>query len=102
MNRKSNVGELKNAPAQSGRSTSVAELEIDAQELLIAALLRNVLSEYNEDKAAVRSLIAPLIEEQQTISLMLSSPAPEEQQQVIEEALATLDSRLKLHNQTGC
>lgn len=102
MNRKSNVGELKNAPAQSGRSTSAAELEIDAQELLIAALLRNVLSEHNEDKAAVRSLIAPLIEEQQTISLMLSSPAPEEQQQVIEEALATLDSRLKLHNQTGC
>ena len=39
MNRKSNVGELKNAPAQSGRSTSAAELEIDAQELLIAALL---------------------------------------------------------------
>lgn len=102
MNRKSNGGELKNAPAQLGRSGPAAELEIDAQELLIAALLRNVLSAHNEDKATVRSLIAPLIEEQQTISLMLSSPAPEERRQVIEEALATLDSRLKLHNQTGC
>ena len=102
MNRKSNVGELKNAPAQSGRSTSAAELEIDAQELIIAALLRNVLSEYNEDKEAVRSLIAPLIAEERTLGLMLHSPEPGEEQRVIEEALATLDSRLKLHNQTGC
>mgnify|MGYP000852841974 CR=1 FL=1 len=102
MNRKPTYDELKKALEQALQLKAAAALELDAQELLLAALLRSFLAGCNGDKAGIRDQIAALVAEDQTLGLMLHSPEPEEEQRVIEEALATLDSRLKLHNQTGC
>lgn len=102
MNQKLSYDELEKMLRAASSRLSSAEKELDAQELLIAALLRNSLAEYSGDKAAVRDRIAALAAEDQTLGLMLHSPEPEEAQRVIDEALATLDSRLKLHNQTEC
>lgn len=102
MNRKPTYDELKKALEQALQLKAAADLELDAQELLLAALLRSFLAGCNGDKAGIRDQIAALVAEDQTLGLMLHSPEPEEEQRVIEEALATLDSRLKLHYQTGC
>lgn len=102
MNRKPTYDELKKALEQALQLKAAAYLELDAQELLLAALLRSFLAGCNGDKAGIRDQIAALVAEDQTLGLMLHSPEPEEEQRVIEEALATLDSRLKLHNQTEC
>nr|DAS03901.1 MAG TPA: hypothetical protein [Caudoviricetes sp.] len=102
MNRKPTYDELKKALEQALQLKAAADLELDAQELLLAALLRSFLAGCNGDKAGIRDQIAALVAEDQTLGLMLHSPEPEEEQRVIEEALATLDSRLKLHNQTEC
>ena len=102
MNRKPTYDELKTPLEQALQLKAAADLELDAQELLLAALLRSVLAAHNGAKADVRSRIAELVAEEQTLGLMLHSPEPGEEQRVIEEALATLDSRLALHNQTGC
>ena len=102
MNQKLSYDELEKMLRATSSRVSSAEKELDAQELLIAALLRSFLAGCNGDKAGIRDRIAALVAEDQTLGLMLHSPEPEEAQQVIEEALATLDSRLKLHNQTGC
>ncbi len=102
MNQKPTYDELNKALEQALKELDDAESEVDAQELLIAALLRSTLAAHSGDKAGIRDRIAALVAEDQTLGLMLHSPEPEEEQRVIEEALATLDSRLKLHNQTGC
>lgn len=94
MNQKQlSYGELRQKLRESENLRIGAERELEAQELLIAALLQSVSLAHGESAAAARTRIEALIVSDEVRSL-LERPDYLTEEEQLAEALAILDSRI--------